>query len=101
MITLTPRLETIAKRVVWWKTPDAALLDIDSFLCRVMTFGLWDDANYILDVFGEDALRRALRHAPPGVFDPPSWHYWHRRLGILEIPALPTRNFHAAPLAAP
>ncbi len=34
MITKTPDLETIAKRVAWWKTPGATLADIDSFLCR-------------------------------------------------------------------
>ena len=83
----------IAKRVVWWKTPDAALADTDIFLCRVMTFGLWGDAVYVLQTFGEDALRHAIHHAPPGVFDPPSWHYWHHRLGIRDIPPLPTRNF--------
>jgi hypothetical protein len=91
MHTLTPQLETIAKRVVWWKPPGESLANADDFLCRVMTFGLWGDAVHVLEVYGEDALRHAIKHAPAGVFDEPSWHYWHNRLGLNEIPCLPTR----------
>ena len=92
MQTTPPNLETIARRVTWWKTPGEAVANTDEFLCRVMVFGLWSDASYIVDNFGEDAFRAALRRAPPGVFDPASWHYWHHRLGIGKVPPLPTRQ---------
>jgi hypothetical protein len=86
-------LEIIARRVAWWKTPAEALANTDDFLCRVMTFGLWSDVAYVGRMFGDDALRRALQNAPAGVFDPPSWHYWHYRLGFDQVPGLPKRTF--------
>jgi hypothetical protein len=89
----TPELEVIARRVAWWKTPAEALANTDDFLCRVMTFGLWADVTYVARMFGDDAMRRALRQAPAGVFDPPSWHYWHYRLGFAQVPELPKRAF--------
>lgn len=92
MSSANAQLERIAKRVVWWKSPTEALADRNDFLCRVMVFGTWDDAVQIVAVFGEEALRQALRHPSTGVFDPASWHYWHYRLGYTQIPELPKRN---------
>jgi hypothetical protein len=89
----TEQLEFIAKRVAWWKTPVEALADPNDFLCRVMTFGLWTDVTYVARMFGDDAMRQALKQAPPGVFDPPSWHYWHYRLGFDHVPGVPKREF--------
>jgi hypothetical protein len=89
----TKQLETIARRVAWWKTPAEALANNHDFLCRVMTFGLWADVTYVAGMFGDDAMRRALKQAPAGVFDPPSWHYWHYRLGFDKVPGLPKREF--------
>ena len=45
--------------------------------------------------FSEDAFRDALRHAPPGIFDERSWHYWHYALNLLPIPSRPRREFAA------
>jgi hypothetical protein len=90
---LTPQLEAIARRVTWWKTPVEALANTNDFLCRVMTFGLWRDVTYVAEMFGDDAMRQALNQAPAGVFDPPSWHYWHYRLGYDQVPGLPRREF--------
>lgn len=88
----TAELTEIAKRVAWWKQPAEAISSLDDFLCRVMTFGLWSDACTILNIYGEKRLRKALNHAPPGIFDNPSWHYWNYRLGATHIPKLPTRH---------
>jgi hypothetical protein len=90
---LPPQLEAIARRVAWWKTPHEAVANMDDFLCRVMTFGHWNDATYVVKKFGEDAMRHALSRAPAGVFDAPSWNYWHHRLGFSAVPALPKREF--------
>jgi hypothetical protein len=89
----TKELDTIAKRVAWWKTPAEAMSNTNDFLCRVMTFGLWRDVTYVSGMFGDDAMRRALMQVPAGVFDPPSWHYWHYRLGFDRVPGLPKREF--------
>ena len=87
------QLEVIARRVAWWKTPAEAVANTNDFLCRVMTFGLWTDVTYVAGMFGDDAMLRALKQAPAGVFDPPSWHYWHYRLGFDHVPGLPRREF--------
>jgi len=87
------QLEGIARGVVWWEPPDVTLSDQDDLLCRVMSRGSWEDVQHVEKVFGEEALRSALCHAKPGVFDPASWHYWHYRLGIEPVPELPKRHF--------
>jgi len=87
------QLELIAKRVLWWKPPAESLANLNDFLCRVMALGLWEDWVYVIKKFGEDSLRVALKTAPPGVFDPRSWHYWHYRFGYSEVPAMPKREF--------
>jgi hypothetical protein len=93
MATMDPRLEIIARQVIWWETPEIALSDQNDFLARVMARGFWDDLRYVEEVFGEDALRNALKNSKPGVIDIASWHYWHRRLGIEPIPGMPIRKF--------
>jgi hypothetical protein len=88
-------LQTIASRVCWWQPAVETLADTPLFLCRVMTFGTWEDAVLCLGRFGEEAFRSALRSAPPGLLDARSWHYWHYRLGMLPVPALPVRAIPA------
>jgi len=88
-------LRSIAARVCWWQPPEATLADTPLFLCRVMTFGTWDDAGFCLEHFGREAFKSALRAAPPGLLDPRSWHYWHNRLGMLPVPEPPVRAIPA------
>ncbi len=89
---MTPELQRIASRVVWWETPDRVLAREDDFLCRVMALADLADANYVSATYGPDRLRHALQTAPPGILDPRSWHYWHHRLGLGSAGPLPTRR---------
>lgn len=89
----SPELQQIARRLVWWKTPEQALADLSHFLAQVMTLGTWKDVQRVRAEVGEDALRDTLRRPPAGIFDPRSWHYWHYYFGILPIPPLPRRRF--------
>jgi hypothetical protein len=89
----SPRLEAIAREVVWWKPPEVTLSDPDYFLGKVMALGFWDDLKLVEETYGTGALRHALEHARPGVLDIASWHYWHHRLGIAPVPSLPQRRF--------
>jgi hypothetical protein len=82
----------IARRLVWWKTPQAALEHVPQFLAQVMTFGTWHDVQTVLRQFGNEAFRDTLVHAPPGIFDARSWCYWHHFLGIAPVPPLPKRQ---------
>lgn len=41
---------------------------------------------------GDEDLREALDRAPPGIFDPRSWSYWHLVLDRWPPPPLPERK---------
>jgi hypothetical protein len=85
------RLTVIARRVCWWQSADATLDNTPFFVCRVMVFGTWTDICFVLDHHGKSVFRKALRSAPPGLFDNRSWHYWHHRLQLLPVPPPPQR----------
>jgi hypothetical protein len=89
------RIEKLAKRVCWWEPAETTLANRPLFLCRVMVFGTWDDVCHALNVFGEQSFAAALQSAPPGLFDPRSWHYWHHRFRLLPVPPLPQRAIPA------
>lgn len=82
----------VARRLCWWQTPEEALADSIRFAAQVMTFGNWEDVQKTRAVLGDEHLKQTLHEAPAGVFDPPSWHYWHYVFGIEPIPDLPRRN---------
>ena len=86
------QLVRIARKLVWWEDPSIALSRPARFLMQVMTLGTWQDVQTVRRAYGEEALREALLHAEPGVFDPRSWAYWHGVFGLAERP-LPLRTF--------
>lgn len=87
-----PCLHRLAKRLVWDRPPEDAVRDTDFLLVRVMSLGTVEDVVAARTLFAQDDFRRALDAAPPGVFDPRSWAYWHLVLHGGEAPPLPTRN---------
>src|SRR5438093_9311215 len=95
-----PELQEVARRCVWWANPDEALADIPRFLCHVMVYGLWQDAVIIRRRFSSAELQDALAHAPAGLFDLRSWHYWHHVLG-LSVPPRPRRQIPGLHLPNP
>ena len=82
----------VAKRMVWFKTPEETLAEPFLFLSYAMTYGTVDDLRVARAHFTDEQLRQALRAGIPGVFDARSWAYWHAVLGIRPAPPLPTRN---------
>lgn len=92
-LALTEELAKVAQRVIWFEPPDEALADPIRFVTYAMTYGTHDDMNVIRRYLSDDELREALNHAPPGIFDPRSWAYWHLKLGHYPPPPLPTRAF--------
>ncbi len=88
----TPEFLAIAKRVVWFKPPEATLDDPVLFLCHLMTYTLPEDLITVSKVVRKAQFREALERAPPGVFDPRSWAYWNLRLGRVPIPPMPERS---------
>lgn len=82
-------LREIAERVAWFQKPEQTLANTEDFLCRVMALGTWEDTIFCLERFGKESFRRALRHAPSGVFSPRAWNYWSLKL---ETPLPPPRR---------
>ena len=89
-------LKDFARKYVWWKTPDEALVMPERVIAQVMNMGDYQDVQKLADRVGDDTLRSVLSHAEAGQFSIRSWAYWHYRLGLAEIeqvPPLPTRTF--------
>jgi hypothetical protein len=84
-----PRLLGLAKRYVWWLSPEEALEYPQRVIARVMDMGTFEDIHQLLSVAGEDSLREVLRNAEAGQFRPRSWSYWQYLLNGLADGALP------------
>ena len=84
-------LDALARRYVWWQEPALTLARSSHFLCQVMQLGTGEDVRALRDMLGDDALRAALRDAPPGVLDARSWNFWHLFLFEEPPPPLPSR----------
>jgi len=63
-------------------------------IAQVMNLGDFEDMQQLAEALGDEALRDVLRDAEAGEFNARSWHYWHYRLGMVEldqVPDLPKR----------
>jgi hypothetical protein len=90
-LPLTPEIEAIARRVIWFEEPSQAVSDPVRFLAYAMTYGDDADLQIIRQYLSDAELLAALENAPPGVFDPRSWAYWNLKLGRYPTPPMPER----------
>jgi hypothetical protein len=88
-------LRELASRYVWWKPPEQALEARTHFICQLLHLGTAEDVRTARRILGDEALRDALRSAPPGVLDARSWSYWHLVLFGQPAPPLPSRTLPA------
>ena len=89
-------LKLLARRYIWWKSPDEAVREPRRVIAQVMNLGDWDDVETMRQRLGDAALRDALTHAEAGQFNARSWTWWHYRLGLAgmdQVPPLPVRLF--------
>jgi hypothetical protein len=89
-------LKRVAKRVVWFKTPEETLQEPKLFLAHLMTYGTLEDIATAMKYYCEADLDLVLKDPPAGVFDHRSWNYWNLRFHHEPIPALPQRTFPAS-----
>ena len=82
----------MAQKNVWWQPPEETLADRKLFLAQIMTLGTVEDVRWMLAAASGDELRAVLRDPPVGVFNPRSWSFWHLRLGLNPVTALPVRR---------
>jgi hypothetical protein len=87
----TPELLCVARRVVWFEEPAAALARPVHFLAHVMVFGPVEDLRMLRGIVGTAEFCEALENAPPGIFDARSWAYWNLVCGRCPTPPLPVR----------
>lgn len=70
----------------------------DRIIAQVMNIGDYEDVQALIEAFGEETLRKIVRHAEVGQFNARSWAYWHYRLGLIPldassaVPPLPARR---------
>lgn len=89
-------LKSLAKKYIWWKTPDEAIAMPERVIAQVMNIGDYDDVQILVHQVGDDMLRNVLIHAEIGQFSEQSWTYWHYRLGLSKVdcvPEMPSRRF--------
>ena len=92
----TQLLEPLARKYIWWKTPDEALAMPERVIAQVMNLGDHADVQALASHVGDAVLREVLTHAQAGQFNERSWAYWHYRLGLSavdRVPPLPVRRF--------
>jgi hypothetical protein len=82
-------LGSFARTFIWWKRPSDSVARPLRVIAQVMELGSFDDVEKLVKIVGEEALKEALRQAEPGWFSPPSWHFWHYKLGVAEIGSVP------------
>jgi hypothetical protein len=75
----------VARKVVWYDTPQRTLDDIPTFLAHLMVYGSPADVAVVEGYLPAEEFRRALMHAPAGVFTQDAWTRWHKRLGLEPI----------------
>nr|VFJ53742.1 MAG: hypothetical protein BECKDK2373B_GA0170837_104332 [Candidatus Kentron sp. DK]VFJ57708.1 MAG: hypothetical protein BECKDK2373C_GA0170839_10611 [Candidatus Kentron sp. DK] len=86
-------LAAVARRTIWFKTPEEALRDPIHFIAHVLTHGTHHDVEALRRHVSDEELAQAIENAPPGVFDPRSWTYWNLKIGRTPAPPLPERRF--------
>ncbi len=85
-------LTQLARRTIWWKTPEEALQDRPRLLAQIMASGTWRDVELARRHWDKDEFAAVLRNPPTGVFDLRSWAYWHTVLHFTPVPPLPRRR---------
>ncbi len=88
----TPELIELAKKYVWWESPEWALQHTEVLLSNIMNLGSGDDMLFIYHMVSKKILINVLKRAI-GNFSYRSWDYWHLKLGYKRIPPLPKRKF--------
>jgi hypothetical protein len=95
-IPVTPLTLDVASRIVWFESPEQALLDPIRFMAYAMTYARHEDMRVIRRYVFDDDFREALDRVPAGIVDPRSWAYWNSKLGRYPAPPLPVRRFGIA-----
>jgi hypothetical protein len=92
VIPLTPETSRIARRIIWFEPPSAALSDPVRFMAYAMARATHEDMQVLRRYVPLEDLVEALDRAPPGIIDTRSWAYWNLIAGRYPAPPLPKRQ---------
>jgi len=93
-------LRKMARRYIWWQTPEASIKDPHRVIAQIMDVGTLEDIQQVAAVLGKRRMVDVLNHARPGWFHPKSWAFWHialKRTLPGRIPPIPARKRDALP----
>ncbi len=79
----------LARKYVWWKSPDEAIKYPRRIIAQVMDIGTLEDIELLVRLVGEETLKDTIAQAEAGQFRPRSWAYWHYRLGLADVDQVP------------
>lgn len=91
-IPLNAETEPVARRVVWFESPEEALSDPVRFMAYAMAKATHEDMKVIRRYVDESDFLEALDKAPPGIIDRRSWAYWNSKMGRYPTPPEPFRR---------
>jgi hypothetical protein len=92
-IPLNPETELVARRLVWFESPEEALTDPVRFMAYAMARATHEEMKIIRRYVDDADFLEALEKAPPGIIDRRSWAYWNSKMGRYPPPPMPTRAF--------
>jgi hypothetical protein len=90
-IPLNSETETVARRIVWFESPEEALADPVRFLAYAMARATHEEMKVIRRYVDDPDFLEALDKAPPGIIDRRSWAYWNSKMGRYPAPPEPRR----------
>jgi hypothetical protein len=85
-------LVRVARKVVWYDSPEETLADLPDFLTHLMVYGSSTDVAVVERYIPLEEFRKVLENASAGVFTKEVWRRWHERFGM-PVPPLPRRRF--------
>jgi hypothetical protein len=91
-IPLDAEIEPVARRIVWFESPEEALADPVRFMAYAMARATHEDMKVIRRYIDDADFLEALDNAPPGIIDGRSWAYWNSKMGRYPAPPPPTRK---------
>jgi hypothetical protein len=94
-LPLSPDVLAVARRVIWFESPEQAVADPIRFLAYLMTYGTMEDVAVVRRYLDLDDFREGLENAPPGIIDERSWAYWNVMIGRYPTPPMPRRMIPA------
>jgi hypothetical protein len=83
-------LVQVARRVIWFGSPEQALEIPNYFLTYLMNHGSEPDLKTASKYYSDEDFQAALDHPAPGIFSPEAWVRWNVRYGRLPIPPYPS-----------